>query len=1008
MTPFDDVRVREAVAAAVNRTRLCTGPYMDTADPLYSLVPMNVWSHIDAYRDEYGVRNLPLAMELLSAAGYSGTNKLQFEYWYANNEFQAGVAAAVKSDLEETGMVNVTLKAVSVSEWAGNITTGNMPMFHVGWIADYIDPGAILSPILYSTASQEMGVFYSNASMDAILDEANIEQNMTRRMQLYEDIQRLAAGETPVVPLLQGKIYAFTKHNIKGVCLSQTNLLPYYTIYRQEDFTRYPWSMFHHDLEHSGYSESPAPNTNQTLWTYTTGGGVYSSPAVVDGRVYVGSDDGKVYCLDALTGASIWNYSTGNQVYSSPAVVDGRVYVGSNYGDGGKVYCLDAFTGAEIWYYETGSTVDSSPAVADGKVYVSSENGKVYCLDAFTGAHIWDYTIGPYWMRSSPAVVGGRVYVGSGNGKVYCLNALTGIHIWNYTIGGTVRSSPAVVDGRVYVGSDNGKVCCLDALTGAYIWSHEMGEMVRSSPTVANGKVYVAQSFDSDVYCLDALTGAYIWNYTTGPVFSSPAVADGKVYVSSEERKVYCLDALTGAQIWNYETGDAVMSSPAVADGVVYVGSNDKKVYAFGNVVRVSENVQEAINEAPAGATLIIAPKAYRESLVINKPITLIGEKGTSPTFAGGGSGIAITLLGNASGSTIAGIVVTNWDQGILINNATNCKIYDNIMTLIGSNGIAIEGNNAGNNQIYSNIFQQNNVAINLFTSSPTNTIYKNIITSNTVGLRLESNGNVIYANTISDNDVGIDVTNSANNIIYHNNFANKIKNAMSGGSNNVWDNGYPSGGNFWSDYSGVDNKNGTGQNSAGSDGIGDTHYVINGANVDNYPLIQPFNPHDNGIVNIFTKTVIGQGFDLHIDLRILNYGIYDETFPVAATAGTMALGTQTITLLKRNSMILTFILHTASIPKGIYLISANVATVQGETDTSDNVLTGIWILVTIPGDINGDHTANFLDGILLGVSFNSDPNKLDWNPNADINGDNVINFLDGILLGTNFGQTWT
>jgi peptide/nickel transport system substrate-binding protein len=230
------------------------------------LVPLNVWSHIDAYRDEYGVRNLPLAMELLNAAGYSETDKLQFEYWYANNELQAGVAAAVKSDLEETGMVNVTLKGVSVGDWAGNITTGNMPMFFAGWTLDYVDPNGILPYFLYSTKSAESGVFYSNASMDALLDEAKTEQNVTRRMQLYEDIQRLAAGETPVVPLFQGKIYVFTKHNIKGVCLSQTNLLPYYTIYRQEGFTRYPWSMFHHDLEHSGYSESPAPNTNQTIW----------------------------------------------------------------------------------------------------------------------------------------------------------------------------------------------------------------------------------------------------------------------------------------------------------------------------------------------------------------------------------------------------------------------------------------------------------------------------------------------------------------------------------------------------------------------------------------------------------------------------------------------------------------------------------------------------------------------------------------------------------------------
>ncbi len=51
------------------------------------------------------------------------------------------------------------------------------------------------------------------------------------------------------------------------------------------------WPMFRHDLNHTGYSTSTAPNTNETPWTFTTGGGVFSSPAVVGGLVYVGSDE---------------------------------------------------------------------------------------------------------------------------------------------------------------------------------------------------------------------------------------------------------------------------------------------------------------------------------------------------------------------------------------------------------------------------------------------------------------------------------------------------------------------------------------------------------------------------------------------------------------------------------------------------------------------------------------------------------------------------------------------
>ena len=180
------------------------------------------------------------------------------------------------------------------------------------------------------------------------------------------------------------------------------------------------WPMFHHDLNHTGYSTSKAPSDNRTLWSYTTGGQVLSSPAVVDGRVYVGSWDNKVYCLNASTGSLIWNYTTGNSLYNSiPAVVDGRVYVGSY---DRNVYCLNASTGSFIWSYTTGNYVDSSPAIADGKVYIGSEDKKVYALNASTGSLIWSYTTGDA-MWSSPAVVDGKVYVGSKDYKVYAFGS---------------------------------------------------------------------------------------------------------------------------------------------------------------------------------------------------------------------------------------------------------------------------------------------------------------------------------------------------------------------------------------------------------------------------------------------------------------------------------------------------------------------------------------------------------------------------------------------------------
>jgi len=343
------------------------------------------------------------------------------------------------------------------------------------------------------------------------------------------------------------------------------------------------WPMFRHDLTHTGYSTSKAPDTNNVLWSYTTGSFVDSSPAVADGKVYVGSSDDKVYCLDAATGSLMWSYPTGYWVRSSPAVADGKVYVGSS---DDKVYCLDAISGSLVWSFPTGGDVWSSPAVADGKVYVGSWDNNVYCLDAVSGSLVWGFPIGG-GVLSSPAVADGKVYVGSWDNNVYCLDAATGSLIWSYPTGSYVSSSPAVADGKVYVSSWDNNVYCLDAVSGSLVWSFPIGGGVVSSPAVADGKVYVG-SRDWNVYCLDAATGTLIWSYTTGDgVFSSPAVADGKVYVGSYDYNVYCLDAATGSLIWSYPTGSNVYSSPAVAIGKVYVGSYDGKVYCFADEVCV-------------------------------------------------------------------------------------------------------------------------------------------------------------------------------------------------------------------------------------------------------------------------------------------------------------------------------------------------------------------------------------------------------------------------------------
>ncbi len=341
------------------------------------------------------------------------------------------------------------------------------------------------------------------------------------------------------------------------------------------------WPMFHHDLTHTGFSTSVAPNTCNVLWSFPTDSLILSCPVVVDGKVYFGSGH-TYYCLNAVTGETIWTCITTGYAEGNPAVENGYIYLVSRdqYGVN-KIFCLDADTGQYLWNY-TDCYWPFNPVVYNGNVYFGAVDGNERCLDALDGTLLWSFSTNSVGVSNAPAISDGKVYFGAENGKMYCVDAYTGDEIWNYTTGGKIMECASLADGKVYFGSVDYKIYCLDAETGMSIWNFTTGYYVDSTPAIAYGNIYIG-SRDCSLYCLDAETGEYWWSFQAfDEVDSSPAVADGKVYVGSDDGRVYCLDAENGASLWDYMTGSFVMSSPAIAHGRVYIGSYDTMLYCFG------------------------------------------------------------------------------------------------------------------------------------------------------------------------------------------------------------------------------------------------------------------------------------------------------------------------------------------------------------------------------------------------------------------------------------------
>jgi parallel beta-helix repeat protein len=240
-------------------------------------------------------------------------------------------------------------------------------------------------------------------------------------------------------------------------------------------------------------------------------------------------------------------------------------------------------------------------------------------------------------------------------------------------------------------------------------------------------------------------------------------------------------------------------------------------------------------------------------------------------------------LLAESSYNTIVNNNFSSYGRGILIgyssyNNITNNDFVKDGVVIFGNqlihfNTHVIPDDNLVNGQPLYYYKNASGIIINgipvgeLILANCTEFIIKNLTIINTdVGIEVAFSSNItITNNNISSNEwsgiffdfssnnsiisnivslnigYGIQLSDSSNNYVYHNNIINNSNQASDNRDDNFWDNGYPSGGNYWSDYIGVDNFKGPGQNISGSDGIGDTNYSIDSDSVDNYPLMRPY-----------------------------------------------------------------------------------------------------------------------------------------------------------------------
>jgi len=162
---------------------------------------------------------------------------------------------------------------------------------------------------------------------------------------------------------------------------------------------------------------------------------------------------------------------------------------------------------------------------------------------------------------------------------------------------------------------------------------------------------------------------------------------------------------------------------------------------------------------------------------------------------------------------------------------------------------------------------------------------------------------------------------------------------------------------------------------------------------------------HDIAVADAaIRKNLVGHGYCTRINVTIANRGGYDENVSVTLYANETEISTTSLPIAVSKTETVTFTWNTSGWAKGNYAMSAHVAPVAGEVNTTDNTLNGGWIFVSIPGDVDGDRDVDIYDVTEFVTCY-----CMDWIPNrnTDIDGDGDVDIYDVVILCGNYGKSW-
>ena len=341
------------------------------------------------------------------------------------------------------------------------------------------------------------------------------------------------------------------------------------------------WPLFRGSPTLDGVAHSSLPDKPDLLWTYECEEQTQSTPVIADGRVFIGTDKGRLVAIGLADGTKAWEYEGKEEFGAPPAYSAGRVFIGDRRG---KVHAVSAVSGEKLWTFEAEQEILASPNFAGQYVLIGSYDYSLYCLKAATGEKVWQVETDAQ-VHCTACVANRLTAVAGCDGVLRLIDWSTGKQSASVELGDNIAASPAFDGERFYLATFAGAMLCVQpGLEEPVVWRQEErdGDAIFASAAVSGGAVVFAGR-DKVVRCLDASTGKQRWRFRTrGEVDSSPVIVGDRVVFGSQDGQAYVLALQTGRKRWGFVAGAPISAAPAVASGRLVLAAEDGAVYCFG------------------------------------------------------------------------------------------------------------------------------------------------------------------------------------------------------------------------------------------------------------------------------------------------------------------------------------------------------------------------------------------------------------------------------------------